>query len=413
MGTTMSFFNQRRLIIYPRIIAAVFAGFFIINAASRQGWKGGIGTLIGFDFLTLYAIGEIYLNDIEHLYDIPALYRVEQEIYTPTDLGGGGNIFPYPPYVASISSILTTLKFEWAFWLWTLFSILLTIVAVYWMQKYLVRKDLADAGITFFQLSIIIFSFFPYIFGLNLGQNHAISLFLLTGIIVFTLKEKWYLAGIFLGFLIYKPHYVIGFVLLWVVWRKYKALASFSVIAIVWVMTVVIDYGFHPFMAYIRALPTLMNITYGVSRFEEVTLFALVSTMFPPSASATIIKFSFFLIFIFVGALVFAGLKSRTLPITSRIPALIFALLLPFFIAPHVLAHDMVILLLVLLLWTQITLSQRPLYMAIIIYIGSFLLLFITYPTGIALLAIIPIALLILILFDSLPIFSNTFELPQ
>jgi hypothetical protein len=404
----MSLINRKRLINYPRIIAVIFAVVFITNAATRNGWRGGIGTFIGYDFLTFYAIGKIYLNDVGHLYDFLTQFQVEQSIVYPTSLGGGGNIFSYPPYVASVSSVLTLLPYSWAFLIWTISSIALTIAAVYWMHKKIVKQELSIAGLTFFQLLVIVLSFSPFVFGLNLGQNHAFTLFILAGIIVLTLSEKWFLAGIFTGLLIYKPHFVIGFVLLWIIWKKYKALAATLLISSLWILTVLVKYGIQPFIAYIEALPSLMTLPYGVGRFAEVTLFALFSTILPASAFRQIVGFNLIALLIFSAGLVWTGVKQRHHPVSARIPSLIFALLLPFLVAPHVLAHDMVILIPVLLLWTHLTNSRRPLYAAIIIYAGSLLLLFIAFPTGIALLALIPITLLVFILRDSLPIIISS-----
>lgn len=52
-------------------------------------------------------------------------------------------------------------------------------------------------GLTSFQLSIIIFSSFAFIEGFNAGQMHSIALLLIVALLIATLKEKWFLAGLF------------------------------------------------------------------------------------------------------------------------------------------------------------------------------------------------------------------------
>jgi len=282
----MSLINENRLRNYPRIIAVVFTAVYGINALFRQGWNGGIGGLISFDFLTFYAIGRIYWSDIDKLYDVLNLFSVEQEIFLPTSLGGGGNIFSYPPYVALASSLFTLIPYNWAYYFWTLSSITFIALAVFLLSRYLVHPELIKDGLSYFQLLIISVSFFPVVWGLNLGQNHGLTLLLITGIIVFSFQEKWILAGISAGILSYKPHFALGFLIIWLVWRKYRALASFSFVAAIWFLSVIFTSGFEPYRSYINALPMLVELPYGVGRFLELSLFALIATILPRSAFA-------------------------------------------------------------------------------------------------------------------------------
>jgi len=396
----MSFINQERLKNYPRIIAVVFTAVYGINVVFRQGWNGGVGGLISFDFLTFYAIGKIFWTDITKLYDWHTLFRVEQEIFLPTSLHGGGNIFSYPPYVALASSLFTLIPYDWAFYLWTLSNVIFITAALFLLWRYLVHPELVKSGLTYTQLMVIAFSFFPLVFGLNLGQNHGLTLLLITGIIVFSLKEKWILAGILAGILSYKPHFALGFLIIWLVWRKYKALAAFSFVAAVWFLSVIFTYGFEPYRSYINALPMLVELPYGVGRFLEISLFALITTILPKTVLPIILLFNQILLLLSSVALAWVAYQLRDRPMNERIPAFILAVLYPFFVAPHILIHDMVVLIPFFLLWSQLSHSKYVLYAAIVVYFGSLFLIFITYPTKIALLALIPLGLLIVLLRD-------------
>jgi len=396
----MSLINENRLRNYPRIIAVVFTAVYGINALFRQGWNGGIGGLISFDFLTFYAIGRIYWSDIDKLYDVLNLFSVEQEIFLPTSLGGGGNIFSYPPYVALASSLFTLIPYNWAYYFWTLSSITFIALAVFLLSRYLVHPELIKDGLSYFQLLIISVSFFPVVWGLNLGQNHGLTLLLITGIIVFSFQEKWILAGISAGILSYKPHFALGFLIIWLVWRKYRALASFSFVAAIWFLSVIFTSGFEPYRSYINALPMLVELPYGVGRFLELSLFALIATILPRSALPVILLFNQILLVLSSMALAWVAYRLRDRPMDKRIPAFILALLYPFFVAPHILIHDMVILIPFFILWSQLSHSKDVLYAAIMVYFGSLFFIFITYPTQIALLALIPMGLLIVLFRD-------------
>jgi len=99
-------------------------------------------------------------------------------------------------------------------------------------------------------------------------------------------------------------------------------------------------------------------------------------------------------------ALAWVAYRLRDRPMDKRIPAFILALLYPFFVAPHILIHDMVILIPFFILWSQLSHSKDVLYAAIMVYFGSLFFIFITYPTQIALLALIPMGLLIVLFRD-------------
>jgi len=396
----MNFINQKRLTYYPRLIAIVYWAIFIINAILRRGWKGGIGGLISFDFLTFYAIGKIYWSDVDNLYNFATQFRVEQEIYLPTSLGSGGNIFSYPPYVAVISGILNFFPYDLAYLTWTLLSLIFISIAVLWLVRDLVHPELVNAGLSYPQMLVVTFSFFPVIFGLNLGQNHGLTFLLVTGIIVLSLKEKWYIAGFFGGLLAYKPHLVLGFLIIWLVWRKYKAIVAFLLVAAAWFFSVILTQGFQPYLDYLNILPQLAELPYGVGRFVELSLFALIATILPRDALNGILIFNQLMLIACSIGLAWIAYRLRDRPMDERLPAFILSLLYPFFVAPHILIHDMVVLLPFFLLWSQLSHSKHVLYAAIVVYFGSLFFIFITYPTEIALLALIPIGLLIVLIRD-------------
>lgn len=398
-----NFLNENRLKNYPRVIGIVMWLVFIINFLSRRGWKGGIGTLISFDFLTFYAIGEIYKTNITQLYDVKTLFAVEQIIYNPTSLDGGGNIFSYPPYVALLSSLLTLVPYDTAYYIWTLLSIFFISLTVYLSYRYLLNPELSKYGLNFQQLLIVIFSFFPLLFGLNLGQNHALTLLLVTAIVITSLREHWFLSGALAGMLVYKPQFVLGFLIVWLVWRRYKALTGFVLVASVWFLSVIIVSGVDPYLSYIKSLPFLIELPYGVGRYLELSVFSFLATIFPRSALSYLIIVNQVILILASIGLAWIAHRTRGKNKSGKTLAFMFAILYPFLIAPHILIHDIVVLIPLFFLWSTITTGRHLLYVIIITYLGTVLLLFITLPTGIALLALIPIGILILVSRDSKP----------
>jgi hypothetical protein len=392
----IAFFNSRRLRDYPRLMLGTMVFILILNILLRHGWMGAVKQIIGGDFIMLYSAGQLYQKDIDSLYDFQKQGEIQRELLAPTPFDG---IMPfnYPPYVAQAISILALLPLPEALALWSIFIISCVTVSVYWISKYLVPTWLYDRGLTFFQLLVITCSFFAFIEGLLVGQNHGLTLLLLTGMVVWSLKEKWFLAGLIAGLTVYKPQFAIGFLIIWFVWGKYEALAGYAITSILWIGWFILNNGVSLFQTYLSIIPILMRMPYleGFGGYLEVTTYGLLISVIPPKAWSGIMFFTQTLAVLLSLGLAWAAFQQRHKPMNQRQPALILAILFPLVIAPHTLLHDLVILIPAMILWADQAPSSRLLYACIAIYLGAFILPLITHATGIALFALIPLGLLV------------------
>jgi alpha-1,2-mannosyltransferase len=392
----MSFFNQRRLRDYPRLLLGTMIFILLLNILLRQGWMGAVKKIIGGDFIAFYSAGVIFNQDINSLYDLQKQGAIQRDLLAPTPFEGVMPFF-YPPYVAPIISIFTNLPMSAAFIVWTLLTVACVTLAVFLTSKYLVPNWLYNHGLSFSQLIIITCSFFPFILGLQVGQNHGLTLLLLTGMVVCSIKEKWFLSGLIAGLTIYKPQFAIGFLILWVVWGQYKALIGFAISSFLWAGWFVLNNGFYLFKSYTTILPIVLKMLYlkGFAGEVEVTPYGLLITVLPPEAWSGIMLFTQSLsVFLGIG-LAFIAFRLRKQPIDQRQSALILAILFPLLASPHTLIYDLLIIIPVLVLWSHQTHSVRLLYACIAIYLGSFLLPLAIHMTGIALSSFIPITLLV------------------
>jgi hypothetical protein len=219
-GDKPSFLNRKRLLVYPRLFLIALGIVALLNLVLRDGWDGGIRGIFGFDFLVFYSSGVLYRQDIDQLYDIDRIAQLEESLIAPTSLQGGVNINSYPPYVALLTSAFTGMPFLWAFLLWTALSLLAIFITSRWLGNRLLLPGIKMAGLTSNQLLVILLSFFPLVLGLQNGQNHAFTLFLVTGILIFTIEKKPVPAGLMAGCLIYKPQFVLGFLIVWLIWKE-------------------------------------------------------------------------------------------------------------------------------------------------------------------------------------------------
>jgi hypothetical protein len=147
--------------------------------------------------------------------------------------------------------------------LWTGLSLLAIYIASRWLSNRLLPVELRLAGLTPNQMLVILLSFFPVVLGLQNGQNHGFTLLLVTGIILYTIEKKPILAGLMAGCLIYKPQFVIGFLILWLIWKEYRALLAAGLVAVIWAGTVLVQVGIDPYIAYFNQLQNLFLLPYG------------------------------------------------------------------------------------------------------------------------------------------------------
>jgi hypothetical protein len=69
------FWNEKRLRNYPKLF---FIGIWItmlLNIFFHHGWSGAFGGVIGVDFISNYASGLQYKEDISNLYSIQSQYE--------------------------------------------------------------------------------------------------------------------------------------------------------------------------------------------------------------------------------------------------------------------------------------------------------------------------------------------------
>ena len=217
----------------------------------------------------------------------------------------------------------------------------------------------------------------------------------MTGIIYSITREKWSLAGVLAGLLIYKPQFVLGFIIIWLVWKNFKSILSFSLVTLGWISLYLITNGFGLFRIYFQQSRVFMNLPYieGFPNYLLVTFYGFLTSIFPIQSQPilSIISTSL-LIFASVG-LVWLAYTLRKLSMVERTPAIVAALILPLLATPYALLHDFVILIPAFILWIIYRNTQKFINLSFIIYFGAFLFTFIGALTKIAWLSLLNIGL--------------------
>jgi hypothetical protein len=372
----MSIINPKRLQDYPRLMLITTWMFLGINLLFHQGWIGAFGQVIGGDYIVFYKTGLIYRSDPTLLYDTDTHNEVQQSLLKSLNIPSN-NPFQNPPFIAPLLALITYISLPISFFIWTVLAIISVFISSNWLIK-LVPEVLVKSGLTYKQLVIIILSFFPFIEGLLAGQNHWLSLILVTGIVITILKEKWYLSGFLAAMLLYKPQLIIGFIILWLVWGKYKSLLSFGIISISWVGIFVLINGVETFQIYSQMSKAYMLLPYipGWPNYLLVTLYGFLTSIFSIHQQPIIAVVTQILLIISALGLAVFAFKLRKAASEDQTPAIVAAILLPLFATPYALAHDLVILIPGFILLTRYCASRKLLYISIITYLGSFFFIF-------------------------------------
>ncbi len=403
MTVISKFLNARRLRDYPRLMLLTTLGMLAINLLLHQGWIGAFGQVIGGDFVMFYSTGLLYRSDPAGIYDYEAQYYLQQGLVEPTPLNG---LNPYmnPPYMAMLFSLLTYLPLPWSLLVWTCLSILFTGASVRLIAP-LIPERLRLAGLSNKQYLILLLSFFPFIEGLFAGQNHALTLLLITAVLVCAHKERWFLAGSLAGALIYKPQLVLGLLIVWVIWKNIKALLGFGIVVIVWAGSYALLHGITPFLEYLQVSQFFMSLPYmeGFPGYIIITLYGLLTSIFPAS-SAQYLQLISQIIFVLAAGLVawFAWRYRKSSP-SMKMPVLALSLLLPLAFSPYVQLHDLLFVAPIFIIWAGYDSSRRVFNAAVLTYAGAFFLTFLAAISGIAW-----ISLLTIILFFQISISTYT-----
>lgn len=393
----MTIINARRLKDYPRLM--LFSTWLIlgVNLLFHQGWIGAFGQVIAGDFIMFYSTGLISRTNPDFIFDYETQLNTQQALVAPSILPGY-NPYMNPPFVAPIYSVLTYISLHWALLLWTILAILSVFLSVHWLRK-LIPFDHKIPELSYSQLVIIVLSFFPFIEGLQAGQNHWLTLLLITGIIYSMFKEKWYLSGFLAGLLIYKPQFVLGFIIIWFIWGNFKALISFALVTFGWVGLFALGNGLDLFRTYIQLSQVFMDLPYipGFPNYLLVTFYGLLTSFLPQDVQPTLSALSQTLFIISALGLAWLAYKLRKNALLDRIPAIVAALLFPLLATPYALLHDMVILIPAYVLWAIYSYSRNFVYISVAIYLGVFILTLVAALTKIAWVSLLVLGLFVVL----------------
>lgn len=240
---------------------------FVVSVASFIGllqvmiWVGGMSQMGGpeahvrlnTDFLHMLT-GATVLRDGNgvDLYNLDMQRVAQNRILAPFGQLGPDRLLPYnhPPLEALVLLPLMALPYSVVYAFWCLAALIATLLALRLMLiEFSVQRSTA------LMLVVLTVSYHPFHRTLWLGQNSLFVLAALTSTYVFLRRSRDYAAGLFLlPVALLKPQILPAILLLLLVQWRWRALASFSLGAVVFTIAAIPFLGVQWPLSYLRLL---------------------------------------------------------------------------------------------------------------------------------------------------------------
>lgn len=332
-------------------LLAVVYGAMIASGLSMKGW----------DFLFLYTPSRLFLQGHgAHLYDYPFLSHLEATIARPVTIKHGGMPNVYPPYVAVILAPLALLPYDPAYFLWLVVNAGLLVWSLFKLETYAClsgRRALVARFATLF--------FVPVLLALFQGQSTTCVLAAWTACFFALRSGRDDLAGIALAASLIKPQYAIPWLLVLLLRRRWTALLWFAGSGLLLLVLSVVAFGPGVIPTYAHSLTQAAGYTHQFGGFDDIAnrgFSAFFGLLLPTSLArpATLVADA-----AAVALLALHALNARSIERSLGL-ATVVALL----VSPHVLIHDLALLLIPFAVMLRYEQSWRTALGVASIYLG-------------------------------------------
>ena len=302
------------------------------------------------DFVSYYSGSNLVLHGhADRLYDFNALGEFERQLVHPLVVRNGVLPYVYPPFLAVALTPLAALPFQVAYLVWLAINCLLLVLCLAALQR-LARLSGGEA-LLFWAAGL---SFLPVFIALAQGQTSILLAATLTGCFLAARSGRDELAGGVLALVLIKPPYVIPILLVFAVRRRWRALGAFLIVALVIAVAPLLIGGSSLTAGYVQTLfkATQWKNQFGYGPQWNHSLRGFAELLLPGSAGS-------------IAGVVLAASSLAALTWVARhrspieVPLALAALVCLLY-SPHVLIHDLTVL--VLPAAVALSIRIRPAY---------------------------------------------------
>lgn len=226
------------------IVAYLIGAVGLLVVMGRNHWIDPYGKPLGYDFLTFYAASDMArMGDLVGAFDIAKIFAVERAAVPANE---SVFLWHYPPTFSLVIAPLAHMPYPVALASW---------LAVTFAFYLLMVRRISDHP-----WALLIAAAFPAVF-INMmhGQNGFLNTALL-GFGLLLLDRRPWVAGVFIGLLVYKPHFGVLLPLLLAVQGRWKTFASAAATAIAFCAAAYAAYGLEPWLAFFNNFKVVSNI---------------------------------------------------------------------------------------------------------------------------------------------------------
>src|SRR5579862_5985529 len=324
--------TARRLRAHGLILALCLWSVYFWNI-SASGLRDRTGNLKGTDFLHLYTLGSLAVaHRGADLYNMDAQAKLAA---ARVPAAAGIRYLPlYPPQVSIFLAPLAKLSYGWALLFWLVLAAVIYTICCHAVWQ--ACPNLRDQKLTVIILAI---SFPPFWHLILWGQTSALALACFTAAFLAFRTKRDFLAGLAIGFLIFKPQLALGPAIVFAVALQWRVIAGALLSSIAQLSCGWLYYGSAPLRDWIRML---LRVPEQPRWFEprpyHTHCLRTFWTMLIPWSSVSL---ALYLISAALLCFLATACWRSRLPLPLRYSALLFATVL---IAPHLTVYDLVIL---------------------------------------------------------------------
>jgi len=291
------------------------------------------GLIKGTDFLHFYTLGSLALQGRgDLLYDMREQSLLAQKLVP--EAAGSFYVPLYGPQVSLFFAPFATLSYGWALTAWLALNVL-----IYGLCCYAVWKKCANLQSERWTVLILAIAFPGFFHLLAWGQTSGLALACFT-LAYLALQRDWPLiAGLAIGFLIFKPQLGLAAAVIFLLAREWKVVAGAVIAAVAQLVAGWLHYGTQIMQDYLRALLHLRDVLPRLEPrpYQMHSLRSFWSLLLPWPGVA----FGFYVATALVVLAIAVRCWRSKAPAEIRFSALLFATVL---VAPHLTVYDLAIL---------------------------------------------------------------------
>jgi hypothetical protein len=305
-------------------LVALF-GYFIAKGTVNIGQT---------DVLVYYSVAHLATHGHgDAIYNLTALGRAETQQLYPLHMKDLVSPYFYPPYFAVFLLPLALISFHAIYVTWLLVNLVVLAASLWVLTRY---AGLRGAGAVLFWIAGL--SAFPVFVALAQGQASILILALLVGCLLASQRGYPVAAGVLLALALIKPPYVVPFLLVFLVYRQWRTLAAFAASGVVFLVAPLPVLGARIDVSYAQELIAATNWKkYGFTAELNHSVWGAAQALLPGGAYKVV---AVVLCLVALAAVVYVARQGAPIDLPFGV-AVVCALL----INPHVLVHDLTLLL--------------------------------------------------------------------